>query len=229
MKKRLVVLTGAGISAESGIKTFRGSDGLWEGYDIMEVATPEGWRKNPSLVQQFYNERRKQVLEAAPNPAHLTLAELEADFDVHIITQNIDDLHERAGSSQITHLHGLITFSQSDLNCDLIYPIAGSEIKMGDYCELGSQLRPHVVWFGESVPMIEIAAEICGTADLFLLVGTSLAVYPAAGLLDFVPPSVPKFIVDPEIPSVGRYRNVIKIEKMASEGLAEVAIRVKEF
>ncbi|RZL48679.1 MAG: NAD-dependent deacylase [Pedobacter sp.] len=222
MKKRLVVLTGAGISAESGLRTFRDSDGLWEGYNIMDVATPEAWEKNPSLVQQFYNERRKQVLEAKPNVAHQILAQLEEDFEVNIITQNIDDLHERAGSSNITHLHGIITFSQSDKDSNLLYPIKGDLIKMGDFCELGSQLRPHVVWFGEAVPMIETAAAICEEADLFILVGTSLAVYPAAGLLGFVPDHVVKYIVDPKIPAVNRYKNVVKIEKSATSGLKEI-------
>lgn len=227
MKKRLVVLTGAGISAESGIKTFRDSDGLWEGYNIYDVATPDAWERNPTLVQEFYNERRKQVLKAEPNLAHLELAKLEEHFDVQIITQNIDDLHERAGSTQITHLHGIITFAQSDKNASLIYPIKGGELKMGEYCELGSQLRPHVVWFGEAVPMIETAAVICEEADLFMLVGTSLAVYPAAGLLDFVPASVPKYIIDPKIPSVNQYANLIKIEKSATAGVKEVAKLLK--
>ncbi|RZJ73112.1 MAG: NAD-dependent deacylase [Flavobacterium sp.] len=223
MKKRLVVLTGAGISAESGLKTFRDADGLWEGYNVMDVATPEAWDSNPTLVQQFYNERRKQVLNAQPNEAHLMLAKLEEHFDVQIITQNIDDLHERAGSTNITHLHGIITLAQSDKNASLLYPIKGDEIKMGELCELGSQLRPHVVWFGEAVPMIEIAATICEEADLFMLVGTSLAVYPAAGLIDFVPREVFKYIVDLKIPSVNHYQNVIRIEKSATAGLREVA------
>ncbi|MBP8067708.1 MAG: NAD-dependent deacylase [Pedobacter sp.] len=223
MKKKLVVLTGAGISAESGLKTFRDSDGLWEGYNIMDVATPQAWQRNPILVQQFYNERRKQVLAAVPNEAHFQLAKLEDHFDVDIITQNIDDLHERAGSKNITHLHGVITCSQSDLNPALIYPIEGDELRMGSLCELGSQLRPHVVWFGEAVPMIEQAAEICERADIFMLVGTSLAVYPAAGLIDFVPSSTPKYIVDKKIPSVNQYKNIIKVEKVATEGVIEVA------
>ncbi|MES2652375.1 MAG: Sir2 family NAD-dependent protein deacetylase [Bacteroidota bacterium] len=223
MKKKLVVLTGAGISAESGLKTFRDSDGLWEGYNVMDVATPQAWERNPDLVQQFYNERRKQVLAAVPNEAHLQLVKLEDYFDVQIITQNIDDLHERAGSTNITHLHGIITFSQSDHNPSLIYPIEGDELKMGSVCELGSQLRPHVVWFGEAVPMIEQAAEICEQADLFMLVGTSLAVYPAAGLINFVPPAVLKYIIDKKIPVVNQYKNIIKIEKVATEGVIEVA------
>ncbi|MBC7616343.1 MAG: NAD-dependent deacylase [Pedobacter sp.] len=223
MKQRLVVLTGAGISAESGLKTFRDADGLWEGYNVMDVATPQAWQRNPVLVQQFYNERRKQVLAAVPNEAHLQLAQLEEYFDVQIITQNIDDLHERAGSTNITHLHGIITFSQSDVNPSLIYAIDSDELKMGSLCELGSQLRPHVVWFGEAVPMIERAAEICEQADFFMLVGTSLAVYPAAGLIDFVPSDTPKYIIDKKIPAVNQYKNIIKIEKVATEGVKEVA------
>ena len=222
MKKKLVVLTGAGISAESGIKTFRDADGLWEGYDVMEVATPEAWQRNPQLVQRFYNERREQVLAAKPNQAHLLLAKLEQQFDVTIITQNIDDLHERAGSTNVVHLHGIITYAQSSKKASLVYPIIGSEIKMGELCELGSQLRPHVVWFGEAVPMIETAAEICTQADVFVLIGTSLAVYPAAGLIDYVPHNVPKYILDPKIPPVNGLNNVIKITKSATEGMKEL-------
>ncbi|MCX2492041.1 NAD-dependent deacylase [Pedobacter sp. PF22-3] len=219
---KLVVLTGAGISAESGLKTFRDSDGLWEGYNIYDVATPEAWERNPELVQAFYNERRKQVLAAMPNRAHHLLAELENNFDIEIITQNIDDLHERAGSTKVTHLHGVITRSQSDLKPHLTYPITGSEIKMGELCEFGSQLRPHVVWFGEAVPMIEVAAKICGNADLFVLIGTSLAVYPAAGLIDFVPREVKKYIIDPKTPDVKRYHNVITIEQNAVNGMEQL-------
>jgi NAD-dependent deacetylase len=227
MKKRLVVLTGAGISAESGLRTFRDADGLWEGYNIMDVATPEAWKRNPALVQQFYNERRKQVLEAEPNAAHRILAALESGYQVDIITQNVDDLHERAGSSSVLHLHGLITKSQSSLDPNLTYPIAGAEIKMGDKCEKGSQLRPHVVWFGEEVPMIPVAAELCTKADVFLLVGSSLAVYPAAGLIDFVPSETPKYIIDPKIPFVQGYRNVIKIEDKAIAGMAKFVEALK--
>lgn len=222
MKKRLVVLTGAGISAESGLRTFRDSDGLWEGYNVMDVATPEAWERNPELVQNFYNERRTQVLAAKPNEAHYALATLEEHFEVQIITQNIDDLHERAGSTKITHLHGLITFSQSSENSSLIYPLSANEIKMGELCERGSQLRPHVVWFGEEVPMIETAARICQKADLFIVIGTSLAVYPAAGLIDYVPLNVHKFIIDPKIPPVNHYKNIIKVEKSATAGLIEI-------
>lgn len=229
MKQKLVVLTGAGISAESGLKTFRDSDGLWEGYNILDVATPEAWERNPELVQTFYNERRKQVLDAEPNAAHLGLAKLEQDFEVFIITQNIDDLHERAGSTNITHLHGLITLAQSSDQPNLRYPIDGHELKMGECCELGSQLRPHVVWFGEAVPMIEVAATICENADLFMLIGTSLAVYPAAGLLDYVPRNVPKFIIDPRIPPVSRFQNIIPIEKSATIGLQEALTQLQKY
>jgi NAD-dependent deacetylase len=216
--KRVIVLTGAGISAESGLKTFRDSDGLWEGYDIEEVATPEAWERNPALVQQFYNERRKNVLEAQPNAAHLALAKLEEKYDVTIITQNIDDLHERAGSSKVVHLHGIITRSQSSIKANLTYPINGWEIKMGEQCELGSQLRAHVVWFGEAVPMIETAATLCAQAELFVLVGTSLAVYPAAGLINYVPNNITKYIIDPNIPTVSR-KNIIEMPYKATFGV----------
>jgi len=222
MMMKLVVLTGAGISAESGLRTFRDSDGLWEGYNVYDVATPEAWERNPELVQAFYNERRKQVLAAEPNKAHYVLAELEKNFDIEIITQNIDDLHERAGSSKVTHLHGIITKSQSNLQPDLTYSIKGSEIKMGELCELGTQLRPHVVWFGEAVPMIDVAAKICQQADVFVLIGTSLAVYPAAGLIDFVPSITPKYIIDPKTPNVRRYKNIINIEKSAVSGITDL-------
>lgn len=219
-----MVFTGAGISAESGLKTFRDSDGLWEGHNIEDVATPEAWKRNPELVQQFYNERREQVLKAEPNEAHKIIAALEDFFEVTIITQNIDDLHERAGSTNVIHLHGIITKSQSDLNPSLTYPILGDKIEMGTLCELGSQLRPHVVWFGEDVPMIEHAAFHCSEADIFIVIGSSLAVYPAAGLLQFVPPNVKKYIVDPKIPSVSAYSNIVKIEEKAVLGM----IKIKE-
>ena len=215
----LVVLTGAGISAESGLKTFRDSDGLWEGYNIEDVATPEAWEWNPILVQEFYNMRRKSVLEAKPNAAHYALAKLEEKYKVTIITQNIDDLHERAGSTDVVHLHGIITRSQSSKNPNLTYPIDGWELKMGELCELGSQLRAHVVWFGEPVPMIDKAAQICAQADIFMLIGSSLAVYPAAGLINFVPSHVPKYIVDPKIPSVYGIGSMVKIEEKAAIGV----------
>jgi len=217
--KNIVVLTGAGISAESGLKTFRDSDGLWEGYNIEEVATPEAWRRNPQLVQDFYNMRRKAVLEAKPNAAHYALATLEEKYKVTIVTQNIDDLHERGGSTHVVHLHGIITRSQSSKDPNLTYPIEGWELKMDSVCELGSPLRAHVVWFGEAVPMIEKAAEICREAELFILVGTSLAVYPAAGLINYVPRNVTKYIIDPNIPQIYQYNSIIKIEEKATIGV----------
>ena len=220
-KKKLVVLTGAGISAESGLKTFRDSDGLWEGYDVEDVATATAWRRNPSLVQEFYNMRRQNVKEAAPNAAHLALAELEKDFDVHIITQNIDDLHERAGSTKILHLHGEILKMRSEKNESLIYEIH-EDIKMGDKAEDGAQLRPHIVWFEEAVPMMEPAARLVLDADIFLIVGTSLVVYPAAGLVNYAPPFLPKFIVDKKIPYTTGMNNLVAIEKPATRGMEEL-------
>jgi NAD-dependent deacetylase len=217
--KKLVILTGAGISAESGLKTFRDSDGLWEGYNIEDVATPEAWQRNPVLVQQFYNERRKSVLEAKPNAAHYALAKLEQQYDVTIITQNIDDLHERAGSTKVVHLHGIITRSQSSINPQLTYPIDGWQIGMNEVCELGSPLRAHVVWFGEAVPMIETAANICMKAEVFMLVGSSLAVYPAAGLINYVKREVPKYIIDPKIPEVSVKGEVIALREPATTGV----------
>lgn len=220
-KQKLVVLTGAGISAESGLKTFRDSDGLWEGYNIEEVATPRAWKRDPQLVLDFYNMRRRNVLEAEPNIAHTVLAELEDHFDVYIITQNIDDLHERAGSSNVLHLHGEILKMRSEDNEDLVYPIR-QDIKLGDTAEDGRQLRPHIVWFEEPVPMIAQAIPVMRTADIFLLVGTSLVVYPAAGLVDYIKDEVPKYVVDKRIPSVSRYSNVIAIEKPATEGMNDL-------
>jgi NAD-dependent deacetylase len=220
--KKIVVLTGAGISAESGLKTFRDSDGLWEGYNIEDVATPQAWQRNPQLVQNFYNMRRKDVLGAQPNAAHFALAKLEELFDVTIITQNIDDLHERAGSTNVVHLHGIITRSQSSVNPELTYPIEGWELKMDEVCELESPLRAHVVWFGEDVPMIEEAARICAGAELFILSGTSLAVYPAAGLIHYIKPGVKKYVVDPNIPAVSRLTNVVEIQAKATDGIPEL-------
>ena len=220
-KKKLVVLTGAGISAESGLKTFRDSDGLWEGYDINEVATATAWRKNPALVQEFYNMRRKGVKEAQPNAAHYALAELENDFDVHVITQNIDDLHERAGSTKIIHLHGEIFKMRSEKNEELVYPVS-NDIKMGDVAEDGGQLRPHIVWFEEAVPMMEDAALVTRQADLFLIVGTSLVVYPAAGLVNYAARHIPKYIIDKRIPYTSEITNIIAIEKPATEGVGEL-------
>ena len=200
--KKLVVLTGAGISAESGIATFRDAGGLWEGYKIEDVATPEAWRKDQALVLDFYNQRRRKAHEVKPNRGHEILVELEKQFDVTIITQNVDDLHERAGSSRVIHLHGSLFESRSTKNPALVYKIKGTELNMGDVCELGSQLRPNIVWFGEAVPMIEVAADIASGADVFPVVGTSMVVYPAAGLIDYVPDHVPKYVVDPKKPEI---------------------------
>ena len=216
--KKLVVLSGAGISAESGLKTFRDSDGLWEGYNIEDVATPEAWNANPSLVLEFYNQRRKNVAEAIPNQAHIILAELEKHFEVEIITQNIDDLHERGGSSKVLHLHGEIFKMRSNADEELIYPIQ-KDILMGDLAEDGHQLRPHIVWFGEAVPMIESAAVLTSGADLFAVVGTSLIVYPAAGLIHATKTGTPIFIVDRKIPMTSGLTDLVKIEMPATLGM----------
>jgi NAD-dependent deacetylase len=218
MKKKLVVLTGAGISAESGLKTFRDSDGLWEGYEVNEVATPGGWRKNPQQVLHFYNMRRRNVREAMPNAAHTGLAEMEAYFDVQIITQNIDDLHERAGSSQVLHLHGEIFKMRSELDESLIYSIR-DDIHFGDKAPDGGQLRPHIVWFEEPVPLIADASRWVRAADFFAVIGTSLAVYPAAGLVDFAGPHIPKFIVDKNIPHTRGIQNLHGIQGPATQGM----------
>lgn len=225
-KKKLVVLTGAGISAESGLKTFRDTGGLWEGYDIEEVATATAWRRNPALVQEFYNLRRKSVREAAPNAAHYGLAELERDFDVQIITQNIDDLHERAGSTKVLHLHGEILKMRSEKNEALIYP-APDAIKMGDKAADGAQLRPHIVWFEEPVPMIEPAGQLVKGADIFVVVGTSLVVYPAAGLVNYAPWHIPKFIVDKSIPYGIRLPHLTIIEAPATKGVIALQERLR--
>lgn len=218
--KKLVVLTGAGMSAESGLKTFRDMGGLWEEYDVMEVASPQAWVRDKELVLRFYNERRKQLLQAKPNAGHKGLVELEKYFDVEIITQNVDDLHERAGSSKVLHLHGELKKTQSTIDPNLIYEIEGWELKLGDKCEKGSQLRPQVVWFGEPVPAIETAAQITQKADICVVIGTSLNVYPAAGLIDYVPESSPKYLIDPnEILTTG-YRNIEFIREKASTGVS---------
>ena len=222
-KQKVVVLTGAGISAESGLRTFRDADGLWEGYNIEDVATPRAWHRDKQLVLDFYNLRRKDVMAANPNDAHHALAELEKHFDVHIITQNIDDLHERAGSTKVLHLHGEILKMRSEKNEHKLYSIK-KDINLGDTAEDGGQFRPHVVWFEEPVPMIEHAIPIMYEADIFVLVGTSLAVYPAAGLVDYVKEKVTKYVVDKRIPSVGRYKNVVPIEKPATEGMKELLL-----
>ncbi len=226
--KKLVVLSGAGISAESGIKTFRDSDGLWEGYDVMEVASPQGWRANPELVQDFYNQRRKQALTAQPNEGHLALAKLEKDYDVSIITQNVDNLHERAGSAKVYHLHGELSKVRSSVDESLIFDLDGWELKMGALCPRGSQLRPHIVWFGEMVPMMDVAMALAEQADIFIVVGTSLAVYPAAGLIHYVPATARKYIVDPNLPENNLIRGFHPIQEKASTGLKKIAELLNE-
>lgn len=218
-KKKLVVLTGAGISAESGIQTFRDSDGLWEGHNVMDVATPEGWKKNQQLVLTFYNDRRRQLPTVKPNLGHLTLKELEKDFDVYIITQNVDNLHEKAGSTNVLHLHGQLNKVRSVRDKNYILDWEG-DLNIGDADEKGFQLRPHIVWFGEDVPALEEALEITQNADFFAVIGTSLQVYPAAGLIEFTPPNIPVFYIDPnpaEIPNQKKNFEIIPLK--ASEGV----------
>jgi NAD-dependent deacetylase len=220
--KKLVVLTGAGISAESGIPTFRDSNGLWEGHRVEDVASPEGWHRDPVVVLDFYNQRRKKALEVKPNRGHEILAELETDFDVTVVTQNVDDLHERAGSTKVIHLHGSLFESRSTADETLVYPIKGWELNIGDRCEKGSQLRPNIVWFGEMVPLIEVAARHASQADIFLVVGTSMAVYPAAGLINYVRYDTPKFVVDPKVPDVGNIPMLQMIADKASTGMEKL-------
>ncbi|MBA2421686.1 MAG: NAD-dependent deacylase [Chitinophagales bacterium] len=226
MKKKLVILTGAGISAESGLKTFRDSDGLWENYRLEDVATPMAWQRDPALVLEFYNQRRKDVLNVQPNAAHIALAELDNYFDVTIITQNIDDLHERAGSKHILHLHGEILKSRSSLDAELLYDCR-TDISIRDRCSRGSQLRPHVVWFHEAVPMLEPAASIASEAEFFLVVGTSLQVYPAAGLIHYAPYGAKKFLVDPNIPIISELKNWKMIEAKATIGVPSLVHDLK--
>ncbi len=225
--KKIIVLTGAGISAESGIQTFGGQNGLWEGHRISEVATPEGWHKNRELVLNFYNERRQLLRKCAPNKAHLRLVELEQNYEVTIITQNVDDLHERAGSKNILHLHGELTKAQSSLDPSYIKDIGYEDIAIGQLCPRGSQLRPFIVWFGESVPMMPLAMDIVKQADLFVVIGTSLEVYPAASLIDFVPDGVQIVVIDPNRPAIGGYANIKHIAKIASEGMDELIAMLK--
>ena len=216
--KKLVVLTGAGISAESGIKTFRDADGLWEGHNVMEVASPEGFALNPELVFDFYNQRRKQLLEVKPNKAHFNLVELEEHFDIEIVTQNVDDLHERAGSKNVTHLHGELFKVRSTADEDYILDWK-KDLNLGDVCTNGNQLRPHIVWFGEMVPMLEKAIEITATADILVIIGTSMQVYPAAGLINYIKPKTPIYFIDPK-PSVSKndFNNLTIINDVASSG-----------
>ena len=227
LKKNLIVLTGAGISAESGLKTFRDSDGLWMGYDVYEVASPQGWQKNKELVLDFYNQRRKEVAKALPNAAHAAIAELEKHFNVTIITQNIDDLHERAGSKKVIHLHGEIFKMRSEKDENTFYDIK-DDIHIGDKAPDGFQLRPHVVWFGEQVPMIEEAASVLPSADIFILAGTSLQVYPAAGLIDYLPRGIPKYIIDNNPPYVPPHHNFTVIKETATKGMEEVKKRLEQ-
>ena len=218
MKMRLVVLTGAGISAESGLKTFRDGDGFWENHRVEDVATPEAFIANPALVLEFYNQRRKAAAAAIPNIAHILLADLEKYFDVNIITQNVDDMHERAGSTKVLHLHGKLNQARSVKNNQLVYNIGNEPIEIGDLAKDGGQLRPHIVWFGESVPMIEPAMDLCGMADIFIVIGTSLQVYPAAGLVQYVPIEAIKYMIDKNMPEVSfSSKNVEFMEGLASK------------
>ncbi|MCK5692106.1 MAG: NAD-dependent deacylase [Bacteroidales bacterium] len=217
--KKLVVLTGAGMSAESGLRTFREMGGLWEEHDVYEVASPGGWHSDRALVLRFYNERRKQLLDTSPNKGHLDLVMLEQYFEVWIVTQNVDDLHERAGSNRILHLHGELRKSRSTVDPDLVYDIEGWKLDEGDLCEKGSQLRPHVVWFGEAVPAIEEAARVVSEADIFVIIGTSMNVYPAAGLINYVPAAAPIYVIDPNEVSIGGHPQIRVIQKSAGEGV----------
>jgi NAD-dependent deacetylase len=218
--QKLVALTGAGISAESGLKTFRDSNGLWEGHDVMEVASPEGWLANQALVLDFYNQRRKQALTAQPNDAHLILAELEAIYDVQVITQNVDNLHEKAGSTNVLHLHGQLFESRSTVDENLVYQMTDWPLNLGDLCDKGSQLRPNIVWFGEAVPMMDTAIHITQQADIFLVVGTSMQVYPAASLIDFVSPGSKKYLIDPNPPR--NHSDLMYIEENATSGMKKL-------
>jgi len=219
--KKVVVFTGSGVSAESGLKTFRDSDGLWENYQIEEVATPQAWQHDRAKVLEFYNLRRKQVLEAKPNAAHHALAKLERNYDVQIITQNIDDLHERAGSTKVLHLHGEIRKSRSSVDPKLVYEIQGTDIKEGEKCSKGSQLRPHIVWFGEMVPELEHAAMLVSQAEIFIVIGTSLLVYPAASLVHYAPPDAEKYFIDPKA-SENLSGDFVIINKKAGSGVPEL-------
>ena len=221
-QKNIVVFTGAGMSAESGIRTFRDTNGLWEEYRIEDVATPEAWQRNKALVLKFYNERLKQVISAKPNKGHLVLAELQNHYDLQIITQNVDDLHERAGSKKVLHLHGEIRKMRSSVDEELVYPIKKQEIKLGELCEKGSQLRPHIVWFGEMVPEMDNAINLISQADIVITVGTSLLVYPAAGLINYATPNAIKYLVDPGSFEDSVLKNVKHIQKVASLGLEEL-------
>ncbi len=222
----MIVLTGAGISAESGIKTFRDADGLWEGHDVMEVASPQGFANNPALVLDFYNQRRKQLLEVQPNQAHYDLATIEKDYNVTIITQNVDDLHERAGSSNVIHLHGELLKARS-VNNETNIQEWKKDLLLGDLDTKGHQMRPHIVWFGEAVPKFEKAVEICQTADILMIIGTSMQVYPAASLMHYVPENTATYFVDPK-PAVSSNKNLTVIAKPATVGVKEVIRLLKD-
>ncbi|MGC8803329.1 MAG: SIR2 family NAD-dependent protein deacylase [Bacteroidales bacterium] len=226
--KHLVVLTGSGISAESGLKTFRDNDGMWENYNVMEVASYEGWLRNKQLVLDFYNQRRRQLKDAKPNAAHLMLAELEKYFRVSIITQNVDDLHEKAGSQHILHLHGELTKARSTKDPSYVIDIGYRDIKLGDVCPKGGQLRPNIVWFGESVPAFGEAAQIASTADIFVVIGTSMVVYPAAGLIDFVPDHADIYVIDPKPLPIRNYKNLTFIQEVASKGMEILKVKLME-
>lgn len=217
--EKIVVLTGAGMSADSGLKTFRDSDGLWEGHDISQVATPQAWEKDKELVLDFYNQRRKQAYEASPHDGHQALIDLEEKYEVTIITQNVDALHERAGSSDVVHLHGELSKVRSEKDPSLTYDIGGKAIEVGNKAEDGAQLRPHVVWFGEPVPQIKEASVVVPEADILIVIGTSLVVYPAAGLIDLAKPGIPKYIIDPANPELVDYSGWKHIQKKAREGI----------
>ncbi len=220
--EKIIVLTGAGMSADSGLQTFRGSNGLWEGFDINEVATIEGWRKDPERVLEFYNKRRRQIYEVDPNEGHKALAQLEEEYEVTIITQNVDNLHERAGSSDVLHLHGELSKVRSVKDESLVYDIGDEEIKMGDTAEDGAQLRPHVVWFGGMVPNMEKATQLVPKADIVIVIGTSLVVYPAAGLIDYASNGIPKHIIDPDQPDMMNENEWTYIQTTAAEGTPEL-------
>ncbi len=226
--KRIVILTGAGISAESGISTFRDSNGLWRNYRIEEVASPVAWERDPELVLEFYNIRRKQLFEVEPNEGHKALVKLEEKYDVQIITQNVDDLHERAGSKNVLHLHGELKKARSTADPSLVYTLDHWELKLGDKCEKGSQLRPHIVWFGEAVPMIEPATKLCASADIFMVVGTSMIVYPAASLIHYVNQNTPKYYVDPKAFQVQGIENLTIVKGKAGEALPALVDRLLE-
>ena len=226
--KKIVVLTGAGISAESGISTFRDSNGLWEQHRIEDVATFDAWRRNPDLVLEFYNQRRKQLYEVKPNAGHSALVKLEKNFDVQIITQNVDDLHEQAGSTKVLHLHGELKKVRSTLDENLVYTLDGWELKKGDKCEKGSQLRPHIVWFGEAVPMIAPAQKLSAEADIFIVIGTSLNVYPAAGLVYYIKRGTPVYLIDPHAEMLPDVKNLTVLRETAGKGVPKLVKQLLE-